>query len=215
MPEEFTSPEEKLLKLIRGERKPKNKALPLPDKEKAAPRESDSKAAASPRRKIAQSAQSKSGGDYVKAINITLIAVLVIIAAVLLIDIVSFNQKRSYYIPEPGKESPVQQEANTPSPAADKPDDPGLLASKDLFKASPASVAAVTRVPQASYDKLKDFTLKGIIAGDKPQVILEDEKNKKSYFLYKGDSVDNIKVEEIQEDKVILTINGERLELTL
>ena len=34
MPEEFTSPEEKLLRLIRGDRRPKNKAVPLPDKEK-------------------------------------------------------------------------------------------------------------------------------------------------------------------------------------
>ena len=226
MPEEFTSPEEKLLRLIRGDRRPKNKAVPLPDKEKDLPREAEGRpVAAAPRRKIKPSAQFKSGGDYVKAINITLITVLVIVAGVLLVDIISFNMKRPVYISEVARESAVRPDhqaqavaapqANTPSQIAESPDNSGLLASKDLFKASPVQGAQAVRAPQASYDKLKDFTLQGIIAGDKPQAILEDGKNKKSYFLYKGDSVDNIKVEEIQEDKVILTINGERLELTL
>ena len=226
MPEEFISPEEKLLRLIRGERKPKNKALPLPEKEKAVPHEGDSGAAAvAPRRKIAPPVQFKGGGDYVKAINITLITVLVIIAAVLLIDIISFNLKRPAYVseiaretggrPQPQTQPATPAQANTSPPVAENPDNSGLLASKDLFKTSPVQGAPAARVPQASYDKLKDFTLMGIIAGDKPQAILEDGKNKKTYFLYKGDSVDNIKVEDIQEDKVILTINGEQLELTL
>ena len=224
MPEEFTSPEEKLLKLIRGERKPKNKSIPQPEKEKATLRDGDiGTIAAAPRRKIAQPARFKGGGDYVKAINITLIIVLVIIAAVLLIDVISFNLKRPGYIsevtgetgrPEPKTRTAAPAQADLIHPSEENQDNSGLLASKDLFRASPAATASV-RAPQASYDKLKDYTLKGIIAGDKPQVILEDGKNNKSYFLYKGDSVDNIKVEDIQEDKVILTINGERLELTL
>jgi type II secretory pathway component PulC len=226
MPEEFASPEEKLLRLIRGERKPKNKTLPLPDKEKAAPHEGDSKVPAiAPRHKIAPAVQLKAGGEYVKIINITLITVIVIIAAVLLIDIISFNLKRTSYLseatretagrPEPQTRPEVPSRDNASSPVTKNLDDSGFLASKDLFKTSPVQAAPVAGAPQASYNKLKDYTLKGIIAGDKPQVILEDEKNNKSYFLYKGDSVDNIKVEDIQPGKVILSINGEVLELTL
>lgn len=214
MPEEFTSPEEKLLRLIRGERKPKNRPVPLQEKEKSVPRERESRPAVAAQDRKVTPSQLK-GGGYVKFINITLITVLVIIAVVLLIDVISFNLKRPAYIAEPATRRAAPPQANASFPVAENPDNSGLLESKDLFRASPVYAAPAARVPQASYDKLKDFALKGIIAGDKPQAILEDEKNKKSYFLYKGDSVDNIRVEDIKSDKVILSINGEVLELTL
>lgn len=225
MPEEFTSPEEKLLRLIRGERKPKNRPAPLQERERSVSRERETGPAPAVQDRRAAPPQLKSSGDYVKFINITLITVLIIIAAVLLIDVVSFNLKRPAYIPEPANGAAARQEAQTrpaapaqadPSSASvEIPDNSALLASKDLFKASPVQSSPAARPAQASFDKLKDFTLKGIIAGDKPQVILEDGKNRKSYFLYKGDSLDNIRVEDIQSDKVILSINGEVLELTL
>ncbi|MDD4879550.1 MAG: type II secretion system protein N [Candidatus Omnitrophica bacterium] len=224
MAEEFTSPEEKLLRLIRGERKPKNKPVPAQEKENKLLREREGgPAAAAQDQKAAPPL--KGGSDYIKFINITLIAVIVVITAVFLVDVVSFNLKRPAYITEPGKELAARPEPQTRAavkpqvdasfPVAENPDDPGLMGSKNLFKPSPVQAAPAARPAQASYDKLKDFALKGIIAGDKPQAILEDEKNKRSYFLYKGDSVDNIRVEDIQSDKVILSINGEVLELTL
>ena len=215
MPEEFISPEEKLLRLIRGERKPRNRPVPLQKKEESVPRERESRPAAAAQDRKATPPQFKGGSDYVKFINIILVTILVIIAAVLLIDVISFNLKRPAYIAEPAREPAAPPQANASSPVAENPDNFGLLESKDLFRVSPVRATPAARIPQASYDKLKDFALKGIIAGDKPQVILEDEKNKKSYFLYKGDSVDNIRVEDIQSDKVILSINGEVLELTL
>ncbi|MDD5072495.1 MAG: type II secretion system protein N [Candidatus Omnitrophica bacterium] len=224
MPEEFTSPEEKLLRLIRGEKKPKNRPAPLQERESSVPGEREAGPAPAGQDRRTAPPQLKSG-DHVKFINITLITVLIVIAAVLLIDVISFNLKRPAYIPEPAKGAAVRQEpqigsaspvqADPSSVSVEIQDNPALLASKDLFKASPVQAAPAARPAQASFDKLKDFTLKGIIAGDKPQVILEDGKNKKSYFLYKGDSLDNIRVEDIQSDKVILSINGEVLELTL
>ena len=195
MPEEFTSPEEKLLKLIRGERKPKFKAHP----EKAVISE--------------RIVQAKEDRSYVKFINISLIAILIIIAAVLIFDVINFNLKRPELVAEIAPKAEERQEPQL-QPSQELSVDPKLLGSRDLFKASAAAVSPGA-VPQASYDKLKELSLKGIIAGEKPQAIIEDEKNKKSYFLYKGESVNNIKVEDIQSDRVILRVNGEVLELTL
>jgi len=207
MPEEYSSPEEKLLRLIRGEKKPKDKLLP------------PSAPAPVLRRSIAvQTAQPKGGRDYIKFVNITLIAVLVVIAGVLLADAINFKLHKPAYV---GEAVPRASEQPAPQPQSQPPSDisgeADALISRDLFRppaASPANNAA-NSIPQVSYEKLKDLSLKGIIAGDKPQAIIEDEKNKKSYFLYKGESVNDIKVEDIQADRVILRVNGEVLELTL
>lgn len=208
MPEEYSSPEEKLLRLIRGEKKPKDKVLP---------RDEGQRTAAPPQKRIA-APQPKVGSDYIRFVNIGLIAVLVVIAGALLADAINFRSKRQAYVaetaPKPAEEPTPQPQPQPPSDVSGNSD---ALISRDLFRppiAAPANNAA-NIIAQPSYEKLKDLSLKGIIAGDKPQAIIEDEKNKKSYFLYKGESVNDIKVEDIQTDRVILRVNGEVLELTL
>lgn len=221
MPEEFASPEEKLLRLIRGERKAKDKILP----EKAVTRDEKDKTAVALSGPVAatRASQFRHSRNYSRFINISLIASLVIIAVVLMIDVISFNLRRPAYVGEVPPKAEVNAGDRTQNPPRPQPqkrvpsassEGPELLGSRELFRASPAA-AAPARIPQAPFEKTKDLSLKGIIAGDKPQAILEDEKNKKSYFLYKGDSVNDIKVEDIQSDRVILIINGEALELTL
>lgn len=210
MPEEYSSPEEKLLRLIRGEKKPKDKTLSpsdsLSEKEKAVP-------PSTPR-----ALQPKDGHDYIRFINIALIAILVIITVVLLSDAINFNVRRPVHVTET---TPRTAESSAPQPQLQPRNQPSTdtfsnsdaLVSRDLFR--PPAVTPATGIPQASYEKLKDLSLKGIIAGDKPQAIIEDEKNKKSFFLYKGESINDITVEDIQSDRVILRVNGEVLELTL
>lgn len=221
MAEEFASPEEKLLRLIRGERKPKDKIVP----EKPAARGEDKTVTAVPVRTTApRFPKLGRSANYSRFINVSLIVSLVTIAVVIIIDVISFNSSRPAYVtgaaPKAGAGT-VERVQNTPQPRpqargpAAFSEGPELLGSRELFRVSPAAAAASARIPQAPFEKMKDLSLKGIIAGDKPQAILEDEKNKKSYFLYKGDSVNNIKVEDIQSDRVILIINGEALELTL
>lgn len=227
MPEEYSSPEEKLLRLIRGEKKPKDRLLPPSEKEKPVSRKEDQRPAApAPKRSIAAPAQQPKGGrDYIKFVNIALIAVLVVIAGVLLADSINFKLRQPAYVTEvapeiPPHKVPSQREperASEPQPPSNISGDSDALISRDLFRpplAAPTNNSA-TNVSQVPYEKLKDLSLKGIIAGDKPQAIIEDEKNKKSYFLYKGESVNDIKVEDIQPDRVILRVNGELLELTL
>ena len=230
MPEEYSSPEEKLLRLIRGEKKPKEKEKAVPHSEdtRAGSREGGAATVVQKRNIAAQAAQPKGGRDYIKFVNITLIAVLVVIAGVLLADAINFKLRRPAYVSEavpkvPPHKVPPQREqekaAEHPAPqpqsqpSSDTFSNSDALVSRDLFR--PPALAPATGIPQVSYEKLKDLSLKGIIAGDKPQAIIEDEKNKKSYFLYKGESVNDIKVEDIQSDRVILRVNGEVLELTL
>lgn len=67
---------------------------------------------------------------------------------------------------------------------------------------------------------LKDLTanlsLIGIIESDsRLQAIVEDRKQQKTYFLYKGDSIGEIKIKDILEGKVILGYGEEELELVL
>ena len=227
MPEEYSSPEEKLLRLIRGEKKPKDKTPSpsdsLSEKEKAVPRGEDTRAGSreggTQKRNITPRAkQPKEGHDYIRFINIALIAVLVMITVVLLADAINFNSRRPVHVTEAAPRTaenpaPQPQLQPRPQPSTDTFSNSDALVSRDLFR--PPALAPATGIPPASYEKLKDLSLKGIIAGDKPQAIIEDEKSKKSFFLYKGESINDIRVEDIQSDRVILRVNGEVLELTL
>ena len=57
--------------------------------------------------------------------------------------------------------------------------------------------------------------LVGVIPGNNPQAIIEDKKNQKTYYLIKGQSVDEIVVEDIGENKVMLEYKGKRMTLFL
>ena len=75
-----------------------------------------------------------------------------------------------------------------------------------------------TEVSEAEAKKLldslvKDIKLVGISWGEQPQVMLEDTKNNKTYFLKSGDMIEKLKVESILKDRVILIYEGQRVEL--
>ena len=57
--------------------------------------------------------------------------------------------------------------------------------------------------------------LVGIVPGDNPQAIVENKKNQKTYYLIKGQSIDEITVEDISGDKVVLEYRGKRMTLFL
>ncbi|MCX5697848.1 MAG: hypothetical protein NTU54_07795 [Candidatus Omnitrophica bacterium] len=64
-------------------------------------------------------------------------------------------------------------------------------------------------------DLIKDMSLVGIISGVDPQVIIEDKKMQKTYYLKKGQSIGELQIEDIQEGKIIISHNGEKFELYL
>lgn len=58
-----------------------------------------------------------------------------------------------------------------------------------------------------------DLQLVGIYFSEKPEVIIEDKSEKKTYFLKEGGNIKGIKVKSILQDRVILESGGLEWEL--
>ena len=89
---------------------------------------------------------------------------------------------------------------------------------RDIFKmglatstveAQDSSAAPVSRIAEAS----KKLKLVGISWSKDPDAIIEDTKAEKAYFLKRGQVVDDFEVKAIFKDKVILSYQGEEIEL--
>ncbi len=89
------------------------------------------------------------------------------------------------------------------------------IGKKDLFKTSVLQGEEKQTITSSASlaDLTANLILMGIVLDDRPQAIIQDKKTQKSYFLYKGDSIGEIKVEDILESKVILSYQGEKIEL--
>lgn len=85
---------------------------------------------------------------------------------------------------------------------------------KTIF-GSRATAAAARPAAVADSQAIKDMNLIGIIAGPQPQAAIEDKKAQKTFYVYKGQSLGEFQVEDIQDGKVILLYNGQRYELYL
>lgn len=221
MVEEF-SPEEKLLKLIRGEKRQKDK----PAVEKTEPprisSEPPKSSAEIPMAKLQGAGQMVGGKTgYFKVINSGLVAVLVIIIVFFTFDIITSKLKppsmvqgehRQQQAARPAAEDINRQQTAAPfSTYAD-------VGNRELFKPLKSEIqdkATSQRASESAQDKLKDLSLIGIIAGEKPQAVIEDRKIQKTYFLYKGQNVNQLTVEDILRDRVIFDFEGEKLELVL
>jgi type II secretory pathway component PulC len=84
-----------------------------------------------------------------------------------------------------------------------------------IFNSLSSSESAGVASKVADADLIKDINLIGIISGETPQVIIEDKKAQKTYYLNKGQFIGNLQVDEIQEGKIILNYNGQKYELHL
>lgn len=60
-----------------------------------------------------------------------------------------------------------------------------------------------------------DFQLLGIAGGSNPQAIILNKKTNQTYFLYRGQSQDNLEVEDISTNRVKVNYLGESFELFL
>jgi hypothetical protein len=77
--------------------------------------------------------------------------------------------------------------------------------------------AAQGEQPPAAADAnvVKNINLVGIITGVNPQAVIEDRKTRQTFYLNKGQTINEFKIEDIQDGKVILNRNGQRFELYL
>ncbi len=59
----------------------------------------------------------------------------------------------------------------------------------------------------------EDLNLVGISWGKEPVAMIEDKTAKKTYFLKKGDMINKFKIDDISEDKAILSYEKQKVEL--
>ena len=120
--------------------------------------------------------------------------------------------------PEVG-ESSADSKAQPPTTQQDLTPTLAASVSRPLFHtwdgAGTASSSSV--VPSAGASALVSrLSLLGIMAGEKPQAIVEDTQTKKTYFVTVGQHViEGLVVEAVQDNRVVFTLNGERVELSL
>ena len=96
-------------------------------------------------------------------------------------------------------------------------------ASPTLFTSPAASPSAPTTgsrprgAPSASAKLVASrLTLMGIVGGEPAQAIIEDSQTKKTYFVTAGQAVvEGAVVEQVLDNRVILDLEGEMIELTL
>ncbi|MDD2702654.1 MAG: hypothetical protein PHC33_01430 [Candidatus Omnitrophica bacterium] len=88
------------------------------------------------------------------------------------------------------------------------------IANRQVFKVSCAGNPE-SFVSTLGPESIRDFSLVGIISGDNPQAIIQDNKTQKTYYLNKGQSIAEYTIEEVLSDKVILNAGGQRYEFFL
>ncbi|MBU1726437.1 MAG: hypothetical protein KJ880_02265 [Candidatus Omnitrophica bacterium] len=206
------SPEEKLLRLIKGQNK-----KPLPVKPDVEPALSPSQA------KPSAHAQTihlpKLPKSFTLKLNLKQTIILIFSASCLYL-LISFIYPlialRTIKLPQIiSKET---SEGERPDIKTDS--DTNLQAyineikNKKMFSTAPA-VSKSSSVAGPNVDLIKDISLVGIISGDNPQAIIEDKKSQKSFYLNKGQFFGDFQLEDISEGKVILNYKGERYELHL
>ncbi|MFH0839248.1 MAG: hypothetical protein V1893_03585 [Candidatus Omnitrophota bacterium] len=92
---------------------------------------------------------------------------------------------------------------------------------RDIFKmfAKKSSVATVEKAATAAgpssriIEATQNLKLVGIAWSNDPDVIIEDTKTSKTYFVKRGQLIGEIKIEAIFKDKVVLSYSGEEVEL--
>lgn len=195
-------PEEKLLKLIRGDRNPSAKADSMPD--------------VSPVKKYGLKLFSL---NFSKLTFDRTIKVFFLLSFLWLIY--SFMQPFRVFdkakLPKTAKEivSDKKQAAAWPKEQT-KPYSFYLegIKGRKIFSSAPAEDTQKS-IGTASADLIKDINLVGIISGEEPQAVIEDKKAQKTYYLKKGQYIGELQLEDILEGKIILNYNRQSYELYL
>jgi len=206
------SPEEKLLRLIRG--RPK----------KEAQKEASVVSSAQKERKIRLNYLKPLESFFktrllnflsFKTLNVFLVSLLIMFSTYSLVNLLNPAKPRTQEDSRPAEETQKQQEIKI-----SKPKDYDYyykqFSKRDIFNAplTPDKTEA-SNVSASLKEATKNFKLVGVILGKQPQAIIEDKATKMTHFLNKGDSLDKIQVKDILESKVILSSAGEDIELSL
>ena len=93
-----------------------------------------------------------------------------------------------------------------------------LISNKKFFKTvkKPKKIFSKKRdrIPTIS-ELARGLSLAGIIDGDPPQAIIENQKNRQLSYLNEGQEINQLTVKQIKANSIILTFNEEELELSI
>jgi hypothetical protein len=93
-----------------------------------------------------------------------------------------------------------------------------IIKGGQIFKKNIASLENTQgkeSLDKLTMDVTKDINLIGVVQGQNLQAIIEDKKNRKTYYVTKGQFIGEFQIEEIEQDKIIINYKGQRFELYL
>lgn len=188
------SPEEKLLRLIRGKKQPTPTTAPLNQPKPV---------------------KSLSLKKYLSLLDIhKIIPVAFVLACIYLIISLVYPWPGLRKIALPKLVAKETQEAPVQPKQEVKPYEFYSQGIKDrqIF-GSQAQESTGRPASAVNLDLMKNINLVGIISGENPQAVIEDKKTQKTYYVTKGQFIGEFRVEDIQEGKVIIGYGGQRFEL--
>lgn len=206
------SPEEKLLRLIRGQKKSPLPALsegrlntPLPVKMQGG---------------VINQKRNFKFEKYLPQLNLNnLIIIGLVVASLYLLSAFIYpllvSKKTILSTEKPSDEITESKESVKPDEI--KPYDfynQGIK-NKQIFGAGAATQLTQESGATVGANLIKDINLLGVISGANPQAIIEDKKSQKTYYVNKGQMIGEFQVEDIGEGKIILNYGGQKFELSI
>ena len=209
------SPEERLLRLIRG---PRGTTATMPPPE-AAP----SAAASRP----ATPAASPSAGARrwswpawgLSAINSVLGGLIVLEVLMFFVVRRSPPSAEKALVPAPAPERAVAPPVSTTlAPVTKAIPSIAAAGTRPLFHSDATAGAAAVAIPADSTALVGGsmrWRLTGIVTGNPPQAVIEDTQTHRTQIVVQGQRVEGAVVETIASDRVTLNLNGTKVELAL
>lgn len=88
------------------------------------------------------------------------------------------------------------------------------IRARDIFRMALAQQAGEAKQPSSKIVEVtQSLKLVGISWSDDPDAMIEDTQAQKTHFVKKGQMIGNLKVQAIFKDKVVLSYDGEEIEL--
>jgi len=217
---EDISPEEKLLSIIKGKQNIPFSGAPKPEIKDIKP------VLRSPWSKVDDYISAVLKNDFLKnsildarvlrGFNKCAVIIAALIAGYLILDIilVSPSRKASLLIAGASSSGPlvvVSAEKTMPIETKSYSYYSNRMPGRNIFGAS-----SEPQGDSGSGDTAADnLGLVGMVPGTNPQAIIEDKKDQKTYYLIKGQSVNGITLEAIDENRVTLDYKGKKMTLFL
>ena len=211
--EKGISPEERLLRLIRKGTKPKDPTEKKDEGISKAGREKGIPDAKRPERQKAWLGKRWQKRKTIKVINQCLLLLLLALGSYFLFDLIT-SKPGEILVETPGPEDvPKAQSVSRLKPYKFYVKQIGK---RELFTPLIPEEGGKPEAVVTLKDLAANLTLIGIVESDeKLQAIIEDKKQRKNYFLYKGAFIGEIEIKDVLEGKVILGYGDEELELSL